>query len=138
MIKYIVIMTSALLLNGCVYYIQPEKPKEKPLEIIQDNNDPTSYSYPLPDRPKIVNNYVSSEPYPVDNAPIEVIEDKNVVNSENKSQEEPSYDENQPRDSTGGNEVDNNQDQIVGANPNSGSPVGTYKNPITFDQNKVY
>lgn len=138
-------MTSIILLNGCVYYVQPEKPKDKPLEIVQDDSSPTSYSYPLPDRPKIINNYVSSEPYPIDNDQINVVDsqqandENNIENSaSNNEQSDPTIDndQNQPRDATGGN--DNQQDQLVGANPQSGSPVGTYANPITFDQSKVY
>lgn len=135
MIKYIAITTLAFFLNGCVYYVQPEKTKEKPLEIIQDDSGPTSYSYPLPGRPKNIENYVSSEPYPIDNDQLNV-EQQQSDSQDDETIQGNNSDLNQPRDSTGGDSVQIQEPQ--GANPESGAPVGSYNNPVSFDQNKVY
>lgn len=187
--KKVILMLSILMLNGCIYYVQPAQDQKKNMEVnstqnrttqnnsistigdqpngINENNAPTSYSYPVPDRPHNINMYISNSPYTIDNNELkmpdqnapdydptqEPVKDESVnndnstiqsandtTNSEQSSDQPLVIESGEPSVSSSNETISTpqNVNNTSKATTGSSAPVGSYNNPISFDPNKSY
>lgn len=151
--KFILTISGALLLSGCVYEQQPAPIND--VSIVEDNTpqvqQPTSMSYPLPSNPQI-NNVIVNEPQPIPN-PVQV-QDINTNSEEIVIDSKPINDNStlptQQAPTTITNENGETLDDVVDSiidtpasnvsnnSPANNKPMGTFNNPVRFDQSKVY
>lgn len=129
-----IFLMSIFILSGCIYE-QPPAPVNSVdvVEPVQKVQQPTSYSYPLPEQPRSINNIIVNEPQPIQN--------------ENGQSNEIVIDNTQQESADTTNIQDNNStnvaEQVINdaASPKpvaNSAPIGSFNNPVRFDQNKVY
>lgn len=140
----LILSACAILLSGCVYEQRPAPIndvsiiEEKPVQVQQ----PTSMSYPLPSAPQI-NNVVINEPQPIpDPVPVtEVPNEEIVIDSKPISAETTLPVEQTTVVNPSGESLNDVVDSIIDApatSTNNQAPMGTFNNPVRFDQSKVY
>lgn len=140
-----ILSACVILLSGCVYE-QPPAPindvsiiEETPVQV----QKPTSMSYPLPSAPQI-NNMIVNEPQPIPNPVQEDAGNQEIIIDSNPISTETTLPVNSATvvdDSQEGlNDV---VDSIINTPTNTNtsnnqSKMGTFNNPVRFDQSKVY
>lgn len=127
-----IFLISIFMLSGCIYE-QPPAPVNSVDVVVptQKEPQPTSYSYPLPEQPRTINNVIVNEPLPVDN---ENIQSNEVIFDSSNTQQ---IDNNMQNSSS--NVVEQVISDAVSPKPVPNSaPVGSFNNPVRFDQSKVY
>lgn len=140
----LILSTCAILLSGCVYEQKPAPIndvsiiEEKPVQVQQ----PTSMSYPLPSAPQI-NNVVINEPQPIPDPVPEVTNtsEEIVIDSKPISTETTLPVEKATVANPSGESLNDVVDSIIDTptqTPNNQPPMGTFNNPVRFDQSKVY
>lgn len=130
-----IFLMSVFLLSGCIYEQSPAPVNSvNVVEPAQEAPKPTSYSYPLPEQPRSINNVVVNEPQPVQNENIQ--SNEIIFDSSNTQQID---DSNQNMQDSSSNVAEQVISDAVSPKPvpNSG-PVGSFNNPVRFDQSKVY
>lgn len=130
-----IFLISAFLLSGCIYEQAPAPVNSVDVvEPAQEAQQPTSYSYPLPEQPRSINNVVVNEPQPVQNENIqsnEIIFDSSNIQQIN--------DNNQNINDSSSNVAEQVISDAASPKPVTNSaPVGSFNNPVKFDQSKVY
>lgn len=150
--KIILTISGILLLSGCVYEQQPAPIND--VSIVEDSapqvQQPTSMSYPLPSNPQI-NNVIVNEPQPLPN-PIqnpspevtgqseEIVIESTPINQQTESSALPT--QQATVDNSNRESLDDVVDSIIDTSntaPSANSkPMGTFNNPVRFDQSKVY
>jgi len=146
----LILSACAILLSGCVYEQRPAPIndvsiiEEKPAQVQQ----PTSMSYPLPSAPQI-NNMVVNEPQPLpDPVPVPVqdsqseeivIDSAPILDSSSKGTTLPVSQAtvSNPSEESLNDVVDSIIDTPTNTSNNQ-PPMGTFNNPVRFDQSKVY
>lgn len=141
-----ILSACAILLSGCTYQ-QPPAPindvsiiEEKPVQVQQ----PTSMSYPLPSAPKI-NNMVVNEPQPLPD-PVQESTNEEILIDSKPISEEASKETTLPvGQATVSNPTGESLNDIVDSiidtpthTPTNQPSMGTFNNPVRFDQSKVY
>jgi len=142
-----IICLLAFILSGCVYEQSPapinavdiidETPKQPPA--------PTSISYPLPDAPRDINNVIINQPQPVPNPDIMATDANphNTINSIDPTpitpeQVAPQQNNDQLIDSIISSDAPAQSTQPSQVQQAPKQPMGSYNNPVKFDQSKVY
>lgn len=115
------VLISVFLLSGCIYEQMPAPVNS--VDVVEPTTpQPTSYSYPLPEQPRSINNVIVNEPQPIQN---EDIQSNNVIFDNNQS-----------------NNESNIADQVIQEATTkpvlNSAPVGSFNNPVKFDQSKIY
>lgn len=143
--KIVCLLAFTFILSGCVYEQSPapinavdvidETPKQPPA--------PTSISYPLPDTPRDINNVIVNQPQPVPNPDIMANDANNVINSIDSTpiateQVAPQQNNDQLIDSIISGNVPSQSSQPAQAEHPQKQQMGSYNNPVRFDQSKVY
>lgn len=138
----LILSACAILLSGCVYEQKPAPIndvsiiEEQPIQVQQ----PTSMSYPLPSAPQI-NNVVINEPQPIPNPVPEVTSEEIVIDSKPITTETTLPVVQATVANPSGESLDDVVDSIIdtpAAPANKQQPMGTFNNPVRFDQSKVY
>lgn len=136
----------AFILSGCVYEQSPAPINA--VDIIDETPKqpatPTSISYPLPDAPHDINSVIVNQPQPIPNSDIMVAQPDNTVNGINVAPIEagqsivPQQNNDQLIDSIISGDTPTQPAIKPQAEPTPTQPMGSYNNPVRFDQSKVY
>lgn len=144
----LILSACVILLSGCVYEQKPAPIndvsiiEEKPVQVQQ----PTSMSYPLPSAPQI-NNMVVNEPQPLpDPVPVQDSQSEEIVIDSTPITDDSSKGTTLPVSQAtvsnpSGESLNDVVDSIIDTpthTPNNQPQMGTFNNPVRFDQSKVY
>lgn len=146
--KKLILSVCAMLLSGCVYEQKPAPIndvsiiEDKPVQVPQ----PTSMSYPLPSAPQI-NTMIVNEPQPLpDPIPIQEYQSEEIVIDSTPIADDSSKGTTLPVDQAtvsnpSGESLNDVVDSIIDTpthTPTNQPSMGTFNNPVRFDQSKVY
>ena len=136
----------AFILSGCVYEQSPAPINA--VDIIDETPKqpvaPTSISYPLPDTPHDINNVIVNQPQPIPNSDIMAPQQDNAVNGINVAPISadqttvPQQNNDQLIDSIISGDAPSQNPVKPQAEQAPAQPMGSYNNPVRFDQSKVY
>ena len=144
----LILSACVILLSGCVYEQKPAPIndvsiiEEKPVQVQQ----PTSMSYPLPSAPQI-NNMVVNEPQPLpDPVPVQDFQSEEIVIDSTPITDDSSKGTTLPVSQAtvsnpSGESLNDVVDSIIDTpthTPTNQPSMGTFNNPVRFDQSKVY
>lgn len=144
----LILSACVILLSGCVYEQKPAPIndvsiiEEKPVQVQQ----PTSMSYPLPSAPQI-NNMVVNEPQPLpDPVPVQDSQSEEIVIDSTPITDDSSKGTTLPVSQAtvsnpSGESLNDVVDSIIDTpthTPTNQPSMGTFNNPVRFDQSKVY
>lgn len=144
----LILSACVILLSGCVYEQKPAPIndvsiiEEKPVQVQQ----PTSMSYPLPSAPQI-NNMVVNEPQPLpDPVPVQDSQSEEIVIDSTPITDDSSKGTTLPvSQATVSNQSGESLNDVVDSiidtpthTPTNQPSMGTFNNPVRFDQSKVY